>query len=68
MRRSKALGRSAENLFKLSTKMGIRSEIQFRSSGFARITLRDKLLRQPALQLPKPLTRRTLKMLFEDTL
>ena len=56
------------NFFEFPTEVRFGSEFQFRRRGFARVTLRDKLLRQAALQIPNPSTRRALKVLLKNSL
>ena len=68
VRRGEALRRGPEDFFEFSAKMGVGRKIKLRGRGFAGISLRDKLLGEPALQLTQPLTRRALKMLLENPL
>ena len=65
MRRSKRLRRCAKDLLELSTKMGFGRKIHFGCGSLARITLRNELLGQAALQFPQPLTGRAFQVLLE---
>ena len=65
---SKALGRGAKNLLEFPAEMRLISKFQLIRSRFIRIPLRNKLLCQPALQIPQPMTGRAPQMLAKQPL
>lgn len=68
MVRGEVLRRHTEDLFEFATKMRIGCEAEFSGGGLAGVTLGNELLGEPALQFPKPVSRRAAKVLFEDSL
>ena len=68
MGRGETLGRGSEYLFEFSAEVRFISKLQLIGSRFIGVTLRNKILRQPTLQLPQPMARGTMQVLPEQPL